>query len=182
MNKVLLIGNAPTVLNKKRGQEIDAFDGKIIRFNHYRTDSYLSFVGSRTDILVLGQLNVEEHLDKKFDYILIYQTHLDGGDGMRKVKGLSPHNTVLFFPLSEKDRLKRLLDLEKTVEPTTGIVAIHWFIEIQQASEIYIHGFDFSEEEYFTSEKELEIEKFHDTKKEKSFVESLVRQGKIKWF
>jgi hypothetical protein len=48
--RYLLIGNGPSALAFPVGASVDAFDGKVVRFNHYLTKGYEKFVGKRTDI------------------------------------------------------------------------------------------------------------------------------------
>lgn len=47
--RVIVIGNAPTVLLKELGSEIDKFD-KVIRMNHYHIEGYEKHVGTKTNI------------------------------------------------------------------------------------------------------------------------------------
>ena len=47
--KIIIIGNGPSVMNKRLGDEIDNFD-KVVRFNTFKNDEEFSpFVGKKTD-------------------------------------------------------------------------------------------------------------------------------------
>ncbi len=48
--RFLLIGNGPSALAREMGATIDAFDGAVVRFNHYLTKGFEKHVGSRTDV------------------------------------------------------------------------------------------------------------------------------------
>lgn len=178
--KVLLIGNGPSIFYSERGQEIDDFEGKIARFNHYKIESYEKYIGTRTDILVLGQLNVKEQLKTQYDYILLYQAKLDGGAGLRQIKELSPHNKVKFFPLVEKDKIKFILEMQSRIEPTTGIIAIHWFT--RENIDLYVYGFDFSNMDYYAEEENINADKNHNSRKEAVYIDFLLEQKIIKRF
>lgn len=178
--KVLLIGNGPSILYSERGKEIDAFEGKIARFNHYKIESYEKYIGTRTDILILGQLNVKEQLKAQYDYILLYQAKLDGGAGLRQIKELSSHNEIKFFPLVEKDRIKFILEMQSRIEPTTGIVAMYWFT--RDDTDLYIHGFDSSNIDYFTYKENIDVYENHNIRKEAIYIDFLLEQKIIKRF
>ena len=49
--RVAVVGNAPSVLERRLGEYIDAHD-VVVRFNECALESYAEFVGERTDILV----------------------------------------------------------------------------------------------------------------------------------
>jgi hypothetical protein len=51
MNKILVIGNGKSVLDKNYGKIIDEGDWQVVRFNNYQTSGFEKKVGSRTDIL-----------------------------------------------------------------------------------------------------------------------------------
>jgi hypothetical protein len=180
--KILLVGNGPCVFDSERGQEIDDFDGKIVRFNHFEIGGYEKYIGTRTDILVLGQLNIIEQLKSQYDYILLYQSSLDGGKGLRKIKKLSPHNEIKFFPLTEKDKIKELIELSRNKEPTTGIIAAYWFT--RKDIDLYIYGFDFNTYggEYFRPEIIEQDIKCHDSAKEAIYIEFLIEKNIMRWF
>lgn len=179
--KILLIGNGPSALKYKRGQEIDDFEGKIARFNHYKIYPYEDFIGTRTDILVLGQLDVENQLSKDYDCILLYQARLDGGAGLRKIKKLSPHNEIRFFSIHEKEKIKFLLEMPRKIEPTTGLIAMYYFGELNNF-DLYIHGFDFTDTDYFSNISNIDSHKNHDLEKEAVYIEYLIEKGLMKRF
>lgn len=181
--KILLIGNGPCALDEERGAEIDDFEGKIVRFNGYHIDGYEKHIGTRTDILFIGQLNMNNgQLDKEYDYIVLYQAKLDGGMGLRKLKEQSPHNEIKFYPICDKDKLKDMLEMPHKLEPTTGCMAIVWFLN--RKCDVYLYGFDFTTRgfDYFPSNKTMTDEKCHDTARERVYVDWLCENNMIKWF
>lgn len=179
---VLLIGNGPSAINKERGKEIDAFDGRVVRCNGYKIKGYEKYIGTRTDILILGMLNLKEVLQPQYDYILLYQAQLDGGAGLRKIKEESRHNKIIFFPIHEKDKFKELLQLSRHKEPSTGIIAIYWFM--RPTINLYLYGFDFytAGGEYYKPRIVKKKINCHDPKQEKIYVDWLYENNKIYWF
>ena len=56
-NTVILVGNGPSLLDKKNGQKIDSFD-TVVRFNLYNTVDHIAYTGTTTNICLL---TVDEH-------------------------------------------------------------------------------------------------------------------------
>lgn len=181
-NKVLIIGNGPCIFDSYRGKEIDDFEGRIIRINGYKIEGYEKHIGTKTDIFVIGQLDLKEQLQLQYDYILLYLSGLDGGRGLKRLQEISPHNEIKLFPMKEIKKLKELLLLSKRIAPTTGLIAIHWFM--RSDIDLYIHGFDFYEtgHNYFSNDRNPDHSKCHNSIKEKIYIEYLVEQNIVKWF
>lgn len=62
--KVIIVGNAGSLLDKENGHLIDEFD-VVIRFNDFRIRGYEKYCGTKTDIIVTGQNRKLNHMIKK---------------------------------------------------------------------------------------------------------------------
>lgn len=90
--------------------------------------------------------------------------------------------------------LKKALKLSLWKHPTSGVLAIDWFVRNRpdMSVPIYIHGFDFFEgnEVHYYDKTEplyeriidlLGVNCMHEPWKERAFVERLVAEGHVKW-
>lgn len=182
-NKVLVIGSGPSLLNHKRGDDIDNFDGKIIRCNKYEIDGFEKYIGTRTDIYICGQLDVIDQFKYQYDYVLLYLARIDGGRGLRKVQNLSPHNKVKFISMLFKDKLRIDMGLKGNPEPTTGMAAINW--AIIQNYDVFFCGMDcVPGTEYFHNNDYSTFRDIacHDYEKEKLYIDWSVEKNRIKRF
>ncbi len=186
---VLIIGNGPSAIKEKRGQEIDSFDC-IVRINNYVTDEMEVSVGSRTDVWVNGAnqgLKLRNDIPDNI-LVMIPPVVLDHkGDAIhaRIQKRLGTKDYTL-LPIEIMSEMEKESGLDR---PTTGFFAIYFFYLL--GLDITLHGFDFfvgSTAHYFDGPlkrwlKEKGILKKaakHDVDKEKEFVENLVQRGEIK--
>jgi len=98
--------------------------------------------------------------------------------------------------LSNEDihNLKQTLGISKWKHPTSGCLAIDWFVRHRPdpTVPVYIHGFDFFQgtQVHYYSKVEplyerlndmLGVTMMHEPQKERAFVDRLVREGKVKW-
>jgi len=191
-DRVLIVGNAPTVTDgSPLGEEIDRF-AHVARFNSY-TVSKPAFTGSRTDFHFCNGRQVAS--GKRMKVVLpLFNASLT-------------HAAYLFFPHMEDARRitdnltsdkatawvvdePRLLALMKKLGiafwqvPTSGMVAIDAFLSKHPS--VSLHGFNFFQgkkihyfEESATQLITSWLERFvtHDPSKEKLWVASLVKDG-----
>jgi hypothetical protein len=190
---VLIIGNGRSVLDAERGDEIDGFDGWVVRMNYYDiSDTYKQYVGSKTDVLAIGNLDLTkkhpELFKRKYEYILLYQSSLDGGVGFRKVQEASLPTKVIFYPIEKKNKLLSAMCLAKNTNPTTGAVSIDWFNDPEIT--LFIYGIDCYQRSlaaYWdpTDPKRIEsihLDRYHDVLKEQEYINKLIAEDKIKLF
>jgi hypothetical protein len=183
---VLIIGNGPSVFEAERGDEIDEFKGKIARCNDYKIDGYEKYIGTRTNIYAVSFSDEHENMKKDYEFVLLYQSHPDGGAGLRLVRSLNKNNLVGFFPFDALDILIKKIHLTGRVQPTVGMMAIFWLMTT--GYQVYLYGFDFFNKglEYFsksiTKENRDSVFKHHDPRKEELYVNWLIEQKKIKLF
>merc|ERR1719183_2351168 len=92
------------------------------------------------------------------------------------------------------NNLKQELGISHWKHPTSGVLAIDWFVRHRPdpSVPVYIHGFDFFEgpEIHYYNKTEPLYERIndlvgvttmHQPEKEKAFVARLVSEGKVKW-
>merc|ERR1712193_316832 len=95
---------------------------------------------------------------------------------------------------SDIHRMEKILGTNATKHPTSGCLAIDWFVRHRPdpSVPIYIHGFDFFEgpEIHYYNKTEplyerindlIGVTTMHQPEKEKAFVANLVNEGKVKW-
>merc|ERR1719272_2804108 len=99
---------------------------------------------------------------------------------------------VNWISKSSIDRLKQALGLQHVRHPTSGMLAIDYFVRKKGVKlPVYIHGFDFFQgpKMHYYDEEEPLYERINDRigvnmhapKLEKALVEKLVEQGKVKF-
>merc|ERR1711988_1726346 len=99
-----------------------------------------------------------------------------------------------FVPHEDICDLKQALVISCWKHPTSGCLAIDWFVRHRPNSSVpvYIHGFDFFEgpEIHYYNKTEPLYERIndlvgvncmHQPEKEKAFVARLVAEGKVRW-
>lgn len=180
---ILIIGSGPSLLDRERGAEIDDFKGKIVRCSNYKIKKYEKYVGTRTDILIISHLKLDKVLELQYEDVLLYLTHNDGGNILRKAQKMSVHNKINFVPLIVKDKLKDAMNLENYPEPTVGMMALYWFME--KKLNIYFCGMDCTPGiDYYNNvyHGTDQASACHDYEKEKLYIEFLIEKQKIKRF
>lgn len=192
-DRVLVVGNAPTVTDgRPLGEEIDRF-AHVARFNSY-TVSRPAHTGSRTDFHFCNGRQVAS--DRRVRVVLpLFNASLT-------------HAAYLFFPHMEEARRitddltsdkatawfvdeARLLALMQKLGlvfwqvPTSGMVAIDAFLSKHKS--VSLHGFNFFQGKkiHYFEESPAQLvtswlERFvtHDPSKEKLWVAGLVREGR----
>jgi len=134
MQKILLIGNGPSATSMKLGKEIDEFDGKIVRFNTYRTKGFEEYVGTRTDIWIACDVFPAWHKDYQKVICCSFHRTQDNGVlvGLRKKYPDYDH----FPEWAWEETMKGI----KYSAPSSGAVATTYFAK---DCEVYFYGYDF---------------------------------------
>merc|ERR1711953_176780 len=99
-----------------------------------------------------------------------------------------------WVPHEDINNLKKTLGISHWKHPTSGCLAIDWFVRHRPdpSVPVYIHGFDFFEGQeihYYNKTEPLYerindlvgVTTMHQPQKEKAFVARLVEEGKVKW-
>ena len=174
LKRLILVGNSSQILGMNLGNLIDNYD-HIIRFNGFRIDfPYYTSVGKKTDEFFTTDRFAQRIPKYKIKYNKIY----------------NPSQVV--FPKEYNrfclDHRIHLQIMEHVYEnnnkrPSTGFMAIYYFLFVQKHEYITITNFDFQLDhtkpvEYFKPEAEADHER-HDFVFEKKYVTRLVKEGRI---
>ena len=151
--RMIIIGNGPSVLKTKNGNEIDKFD-KVVRFNTFKNDEEFSdYVGTRTDFWFINAKNIRTRnpeiikMMKNIDYEKIY-IEQNPYDPKKKL--------LKYFPELEKNSKVEFCDINLFNEiqnkhfnpkgmnphPSLGLQGINLLANKFRDYEISIMGFD----------------------------------------
>ncbi len=186
--KIILIGNGPSVLKNKLGQEIDQFD-IVVRFNNFETLSYEEYVGNKCDFLCRRACDdVKWHLKETFKQVYVFVPNCKWLQWMspvvEQVKQFYQEKCVVVDTDYTTKTARKLNQFDpQTKWPSIGVLTIDYFL--QYFNEITIHGFDHLRKEsdgqikhyYNTPPKDA---CYHDGQVEQEFVSKLIKQGKIR--
>lgn len=178
--KVLIIGNSPLVLEQKRGAEVNAFEGKIARCNHFKIEGFEEYVGTRTDVWVTGAINLQhKNMQREYDFVVRYTTMSDQACDLGDVILRSCRPQWNVYRILSRDRRELIEKSKIKWQPTTGIAGIYWLMTNNY--KVYIYGFDFciSGRDYYTDRLHLSMEGHHDPVKEMAYAKKLIRRKKI---
>jgi len=165
-NKILLIGNGPSAASQKFGNEIDSFDGKIVRFNAFVIKGFEEFVGTRTDYWVTCSTHPNWWKDYEKVFVVSYTRKRD--DTILKALQKRYPNACN-IPEWAWDITKWM------VAPSSGAVAAAYF---QRDNHVYIYGFDFFSADKHHYGDELNY-CFHNKQEEKEFFTKMILARKI---
>jgi hypothetical protein len=187
MKNIILVGNGPSLLQKKLGDKIDSFE-TVVRFNNFQIDGYESHVGSKCDILARRscddvKLWPEEMFPKG---IISFVTYCLWTSGMVKVgnqlKGHYSNIEVVAPHVCAGYGRQIKLDQPSKEWASVGALAMCYFLE--KFETITLCGFDHlapnnegKVEHYFA--KPPKDDRFHSGEKERIFTESMISQGRI---
>lgn len=207
--RVLVVGNGPSaVAGDQRGDEIDKFD-EVVRFNNFQTKvaGLEKWVGTKTTVhfsdgvlyptykeyYVPGATIILSLLADRFivagSYVIMrLGADLQVGLTLKFLK--DPQ--ITWIEKKNIDRLKELLGLRGIKHPTSGMLAIDYFVNKPGVQlPVYIHGFDFFQgpKIHYYAEHEPLYERInnhigvnaHSPHLEKIYVEKLIAQGKVKF-
>ena len=190
---ILIIGNSPSILKNKYGNEINKFS-EIARINNYKINNYQKFLGSKTTIWINGAnkyLKKPKIIPQNIIVLIPYEILKNKYERVikrtpKRLK-LNPNQ----FSIINKEKIKNYEKLSGINRPSTGLNTILWSIE--NYKKVIIHGFDFfenSNNHYFDSKikkiinrfifkNKFRKDKYHNFNAEKLYVESLIENKKI---
>ncbi len=183
---IILVGNGPSILDYKKGKEIDNFD-MVIRFNNFEIDEFSESTGTKTTIWARNNSNGVFKRDvSSFKEIWIVSPEWNFGN-TKKIA--SEFKKSFVIPQKTAKEIQQTIDLKGIRArdkrdigwPSSGIITLYHVLKTQKDSDIYIHGFDHfkGENHYFGEEKKFcFIENIR--KKEEEWVENLIQEGKIR--
>jgi hypothetical protein len=144
---VAIVGNGPSGLGKRKGEEIDGHD-IVIRFNNYHLDEHEEDYGFKTDIWVRGS-GGDDVIDRKdiskykmimweadYEHFSICFNHLKIMARYMEQKAVMSN-----FDYGTHQRLR---DTSKIMFPTSGLVAVWNVFEIMGGfNNVTLYGFSF---------------------------------------
>lgn len=153
--KVIVVGNAASLLDKNIGATIDSYD-IVIRLNKFITKGYEEHVGKKTDIYCSKWLNMSYNIDNILNYKQVWLPYPEPPNwwtskGNHNEVSLEEHQVnIQKYKLNReslvflnKDRAIEMETVFKAVcHPSTGMIAL--MIAIQQFSnfDISYTGYD----------------------------------------
>ena len=144
MSEIIIVGNGSSILDNNNGDVIDSFNN-VVRFNSYKTKGFENHTGAKTDI-----------------WFTVNKTHIKEAKEYKKVYVHSWEHSELKCKITqdirkEVDAIKIDKDFIKTIPikcPSTGLIAIYYFIE--KYGSVTITGFDWwDREEHHYGDKEV---------------------------
>ena len=167
--KLAIVGNSPNLIEKRKGNQIDAAD-IVVRFNNFRTQDFEADYGTKTNIWVCCQASdiVNRPADevKKMDYIL-YNVDLKhcklNPECLKNISENLNYNIPISYIGAEH---KKDLMQYGIVYASTGLSALYHFYKICSLNRNNIFGFSFLEnstnyyEHYFQKRSARKIKKF----------------------
>jgi len=209
--RVVVLGNGPSLVKgDPLGKAIDAMD-EVVRFNNFqtKTSGLEDWTGTKTTVhfsdSMLYPSYPEYHvpgatvaLSLFMDRLMVagsYMIFRAGIDlAISETVNLLANPSLGWIPHEDICKLKETLGISYWKHPTSGCLAIDWFVRHRPdpSVPIYIHGFDFFEgpEIHYYNKTEPLYERIndmvgvncmHQPEKEKAFVARLVAEGKVKW-
>jgi hypothetical protein len=168
--KLAVIGNGPSALKEKRGDEIDMFP-LVLRFNSYRIPTFEEFVGTKTDIWVTTDIFPAWHKSYSDVYLCSF-ARTEDNPLFQKLKGYYPD--LKMFP---EWAWQETIDGTGYHAPSSGAVAVTYFM---RNFDIYLWGFDnFSGPKHHYGD-DVEKGTNHKIENEKPYFDKLIKEGKVR--
>lgn len=175
---VILVGNGPSVLNKKNGHLIDEFDN-VVRFSWFHIKGHEEYVGTKTDTWFT---TVACPTRMKQKYKLVYEHSWEwSAEKDKNYKNLisAGHETKKTLREDLKE-IQRYVKSEDYWTYSTGAIAI-WIL-LRTYDKIIITGFDWWEnnEKHHYGDNQR-IGSIHEPDKEYRFIKMLLDENKIEF-
>lgn len=137
--KVFIVGNGPSILNKRNGRFIDSHS-IVVRFNHFDTSlKFQPFVGKKTNYWFLGDTRITK-VRKNIDVVFFHCWTSDEKKKESKFYNflINNYNCVKLVKSSLIEKMKR--DFNADVYFSTGFIGIYYML--QNYKSVSISGFD----------------------------------------
>jgi len=160
--KICLLGNANSVLNKKR--DVDSFD-IVGRMNRGTPQGKEAFIGRRTDILFLSTHMSGENIRNSFDpRFTVWMTICN-----RLASSWTLKNAIQ-NPPEDWDALHEKL----SINPTTGMMTLNFILKHIDFKSLTIYGFDFFKTKTWYNTR-IDSGQKHSGKKEKALFMKMIK-------
>lgn len=208
---IAVLGNGPSLVKGEPfGKAIDGMD-EVVRFNNFQTkiSGMEDWTGAKTTVhfsdSMLFPSYPEYHvpgatvtLSLFMDRLMVAGSYLIFRTGIdlafKEAFDMLLDPSLGWVPHEDICNLKKELGISHWKHPTSGCLAIDWFVRNRPNPNVpvYIHGFDFFEgpEIHYYNKTEplyerindlLGVTTMHQPEKEKAYVARLVAEGKVKW-
>jgi len=210
-DRIVVLGNGPSLVKGEAfGEAIDEMD-EVVRFNNFQTkiSGLQDWTGAKTTVhfsdSMLFPSYPEYHvpgatvaLSLFMDRLMVAGSYLLFRCGIdlafKETYDMLLNPSLGWIPHKDICNLKKELGISHWKHPTSGCLAIDWFVRNRPNPDVpvYIHGFDFFEGpdiHYYNKTEPLYerindligVTTMHQPEKEKAFVARLVDEGKVKW-
>ena len=166
---VILVGNGSSIIDKKNGVLIDSFN-TVVRFNSYKTEGYELYTGTKTDVwFTVNKAHIKDINKYKEVYTHSWEKNenkCELNKCIRKYRHTEKinHDLILSMPIKA---------------PSTGLIAIYYFIE--KYGFVTITGFDWwDRDEHHYADEEVRGT-LHKPKEEYKIIKQLQSENKIKF-
>lgn len=190
--KIAVVGNAPSLKEKKLGEFIDSFD-IVIRVNNYLVDGFEEFTGKKTSIWMSGntrRYEDENNLPKMDMQVIItpsswyFRRHDHHGHISHLFEGNVKKNVPNALILPYNDMMKNEY-MALMLNPSTGMRAILWALSMTNEP-VNIFGFNFFQDTqniyYYGNQNVPTVWKEqHDLDWERKFIDIQVYNNKVVW-
>ena len=184
---IVVIGNGPSVLERRVGALIDKFE-TVVRINNCVTIGYEEHVGSKVDVWTRSGSGavfdrVDEHIPTVLWFVPLRAWEASRqriGPITQRVGAAGPNHTLV-----ERQRIEHLTQRyfhgRTDVRPTTGLFTLCHYLET--CERVHIRGFDFFETHrtklhYFDDETKKRMNG-HDVEFEREIVQKHLRAGRL---
>ncbi len=147
---VAVVGNGPSEIGKRKGNEIDSHD-LVIRVNNYDTQNYIEDYGQKTDIWVrgMGSVDVKDMTKDNFYQACVWATDYSQFPILYNFLDIMHRdiNVNKILSLSLDKNFMRNLKMESGVFfPTTGFNILNFLLKECSCKKISAYGFSFLQE------------------------------------
>jgi hypothetical protein len=209
--RIAVLGNGPSLVKgDPLGNMIDSMD-EVVRFNNFqtKTSGLEAWTGTKTTVHFSDSMlypSFPEYnvpgatvaLSLFMDRLMVAGSYIIFRTGVdlaiRETFHMLFDPSLGWIPHADICHLKKELGISHWKHPTSGCLAIDWFVRHRPdpSVPVYIHGFDFFEgpEIHYYNKTEplyerindmVGVKTMHQPEKEKAFVARLVAEGKVKW-
>lgn len=183
MKKIIIIGNASSILNANKKKEINSFD-IVIRCNSFQIKGYENYVGTKTDIIsIIGsgaglKDYIKNYKNNSKNIKTIWFSRPKNLCFKQHKKIITPDKIIKYPSTILFKKLQTKLNNFKNL-PSTGMVTMEMALDIFKQP-LYVTGFDFFETQHYYSNKNKKIGKSHPAEAEKKLIYIYKQQNKVK--
>jgi len=184
-NDLIIVGNGPSVLRHEYGRTINTF-GTVVRFNHYEVNGLEKHVGNKTDVWFTYRafrrnfLGINEIIQAVVGNVRLERQ-------TEELQKLCKSRHVKFTEVSHEViemTYENMGHFEGIQKPTSGMVALTYFIFGENLGPVYAVGFDCGcvdqKFHYFSTQTVDPGAKYVNAQIEKKYFQNLVDLGHVK--